>query len=86
MDYHHVELYYNYFNKHSKEGYDQYKDAINDALSATQMYYEGLVNKNPKINKKDYQKAFEHQLFFAKLPHGVYQLAVSSLLNLINHL
>jgi len=86
MDYHHVELYYDYFNKHSKKDYEQYKDSINDALSATERYYDGLIHKNPKINKKDYQKAFEHQLFYLHLPHDVYTLAVKSLLNLIDKL
>lgn len=79
MDYYHIEQYFDYFNKHAKEGYEVYKDDINDVFTLTQDVYEKLANNDSKTNKKDYQKAFEKELFHRHLPHDVFDLAVESL-------
>jgi hypothetical protein len=85
MEYQHVELFFDYFNKHSTDDYEQYKDNINDALSQSEDYYQRYLGHDPKVNKKTYQKAFEAALFHENLPHDVYSLAVKSFLNLIDN-
>ncbi|WP_423363266.1 hypothetical protein [Mycoplasma sp. P36-A1] len=83
MEYQHIEEYYYYYNEHAKEGFELYKDDINDTFSAVDDVYDKLLKNNKKINKKDFQKAFEAELFHKHLPHDVYDLAVESLEHMI---